>query len=560
MKLSNKFALISGLASFATGTPLMLSCIRWTIPLEKQNKTLLFILFLSLILAGLFYLYHKNRLQKAISEENQKAAYDTPFIAGLHAFLNFGILILLFSLIFNPILDLTALKNILKIGVYSIPIGLVELSIIYYLGFVILTPYYSSLEEAKFTGLNLTQKILLLGAPAIIFSVFTGYILTKSWFAIIYLLFPSFLIWILIKMIKEPIVCVQQRIQKSLNEPLTSSGETTKLLSGDEIALLNDFFTLFLKRTTSIISKIKETADTVKTQGEAILSGIRKLSSTSQQIDNSAREILTNKDESALAVNSVEKQNEELSALSAEIESQVKTLTNTSKKSIELANSGETKSEEGVNKINSFVRKIEEGSKSLEELSSAFDEIKEFNSLMEQISDDTNLLALNASIEATRKKGDESKGFSVIADEIRKLSNDSASYLEKTKDNIKRMSDAVKSIVESTEKSKAIFEDSKSIIKKTAEDLKEISESIGMSTNMADQIYGILKEESNSIEEIKKSTKKLSSINEQQTESVLTLSKETEEQVALMKDTETRAQTLLSLLGKIQENSDTKIE
>jgi methyl-accepting chemotaxis protein len=560
MKLSNKFALISGLASFATGTPLMLSCIRWTIPLEKQNKTLLFILFLSLILAGLFYLYHKNRLQKAISEENQKAVYDTPLIAGLHAFLNFGILILLFSLIFNPILDLTALKNILKIGVYSIPIGLVELSIIYYLGFVILTPYYSSLEEAKFTGLNLTQKILLLGAPAIIFSVFTGYILTKSWFAIIYLLFPSFLIWILIKMIKEPIVCVQQRIQKSLNEPLTSSGETTKLLSGDEIALLNDFFTLFLKRTTSIISKIKETADTVKTQGEAILSGIRKLSSTSQQIDNSAREILTNKDESALAVNSVEKQNEELSALSAEIESQVKTLTNTSKKSIELANSGETKSEEGVNKINSFVRKIEEGSKSLEELSSAFDEIKEFNSLMEQISDDTNLLALNASIEATRKKGDESKGFSVIADEIRKLSNDSASYLEKTKDNIKRMSDAVKSIVESTEKSKAIFEDSKSIIKKTAEDLKEISESIGMSTNMADQIYGILKEESNSIEEIKKSTKKLSSINEQQTESVLTLSKETEEQVALMKDTETRAQTLLSLLGKIQENSDTKIE
>jgi len=560
MKLSNKFALISGLASFATGTPLMLSCIRWTIPLEKQNKTLLFILFLSLILAGLFYLYHKNRLQKAISEENQKAAYDTPLIAGLHAFLNFGILILLFSLIFNPILDLTALKNILKIGVYSIPIGLVELSIIYYLGFVILTPYYSSLEEAKFTGLNLTQKILLLGAPAIIFSVFTGYILTKSWFAIIYLLFPSFLIWILIKMIKEPIVCVQQRIQKILNEPLTSSGETTKLLSGDEIALLNDFFTLFLKRTTSIISKIKETADTVKTQGEAILSGIRKLSSTSQQIDNSAREILTNKDESALAVNSVEKQNEELSALSAEIESQVKTLTNTSKKSIELANSGETKSEEGVNKINSFVRKIEEGSKSLEELSSAFDEIKEFNSLMEQISDDTNLLALNASIEATRKKGDESKGFSVIADEIRKLSNDSASYLEKTKDNIKRMSDAVKSIVESTEKSKAIFEDSKSIIKKTAEDLKEISESIGMSTNMADQIYGILKEESNSIEEIKKSTKKLSSINEQQTESVLTLSKETEEQVALMKDTETRAQTLLSLLGKIQENSDTKIE
>jgi methyl-accepting chemotaxis protein len=558
MKLSNKFALISGLASFATGTPLLLSCIRWTVPLENQNKTLLFLMFLSLILAGLFYVYHRNRLQKAISEERQKVVYDTPLITGLHAFLNFSIFILLFSLILNPTFELTTLRNILKIGLYIIPVGLIQLSLIYYLGFTILIPYYNSLEETKFRGLDITQKVLLLSIPSIIFSVFTGYILTKSWLGLLYLIFPSIIIGILIKTIKEPIVCVQQRIQKLLNEPFSSSIEKIKLFSGDEIAIINDFLTLFLQRTTFLISEVKDTADKVRTQGKAILSGIRKLSSDSEHIDNSAHEILTNKDASALAVNSVQKSNEELLALSSEIESQIKTLTNTSKKSIDLANSGEEKSEGGVNKINSFVQKIEEGSKSLKELSSAFEEIKEFNSLMEQISDDTNLLALNASIEATRKKGEESKGFSVIADEIRKLSNDSASYLEKTKDNIKRMSEAVKSIVESSEKSKSIFEESKSIIKKTAEDLKEISESIGMSTNMADQIYGILKEESNSIEKIKKSTKKLSSINAQQTETILILSKETEEQVALMKDTEIRTQTLLSLLDKIEENTSTK--
>ena len=333
-----------------------------------------------------------------------------------------------------------------------------------------------------------------------------------------------------------------------------------RVFSGDEIAAINNSLTLFLKTTASLISEIKDTADKVRTQGVAILSGIQKLSSTSEQIVNSAHEILTNKDENAMTVNSIQKNNEGLLSLSLEIDSQIKTLTSASKKSIELANSGENKSEESVNKITGFVQKIEEGSKSLEELSSAFEEIKEFNSLMEQISDDTNLLALNASIEATRKKGEESKGFSVIADEIRKLSNDSASYLEKTKDNIKRMSDAVKSIVESSKKSKSIFEESKSIIKKTAEDLKEISESIGMSTNMADQISGILKEGSGSIGEIKKSTKKLSSINEQQTEAVLSLSKETEEQFALTKDTETRTQTLLFLLDKIKEKIDSNVE
>jgi len=560
MKLPNKYSLISALASFATGTPLILSCIRWTIVLENKAKIFSFLTVISLFLSGLFYVYHNNRLSKAISEKKGKAIYNTPLASGVHAFLNFSIFVFLFSLIFNPVFDLTSLKNILKIGIYVIPIGLVELSIIYYLGFTLLKPYYSSLEEANFKGPNITQKILLLGVPPIIFSVFTGYILTKSWLGLIYLVLPALIIWTLIKAIKEPIVCVEQRIQKILNEPISSTMETIKVFSGDETTTINDCLTLFLQKTTSLISAIKDTADKVRTQGEAILSGLRKLSSNSEQIDNSAHEILINKDESVTAVNSVKKSNEGLLALSSEIESQIKTLTNTAKKSIELANSGEEKSEEGVNKISGFVQKIEEGSKSLEELSSAFEEIKEFNSLMEQISDDTNLLALNASIEATRKKGEESKGFSVIADEIRKLSNDSASYLEKTKDNIKRMSDAVKSIVESTEKSKSIFEESKSVIKKTAEDLKEISESIGMNTNMADQIYGILKEETNSIDEIKKSANRLSSINEKQTESVFKLSKEIEEQVALSKDTETRGQTLLSLLDKIKESTDTKIE
>jgi methyl-accepting chemotaxis protein len=559
MKLSNKFALISSIVSIATGTPLLLSCVRWTVSLGDYTKTLSSLAVLSLFLNGVFYFYQENRLKKAISGDRKKILYDTPVAAGFHAFLNFSAFILLFSLIINPLLGLTSIKNIFKIGVYTIPVGLIQLSLIYHLGFNLLTPYYRTLEGTKFTGLNISQKVLLLGIPAIIFSVFTGYIITKSRLGLLYLVFPSLIIWLLIKTFKEPVDSIQERIQKLINEP-SSSLEKATVVSGDEIAIVNDFLNTFLERTISLIREVKDTADKVRTQGEAILSGIKRLSSSSKLIDNSVHEILGNKEESELMVNSVQKNNEELSSLSSEIESQIKTLVNTSKKSIDLANSGEEKSEEGVNRINTFVQKIEEGSKSLEELSSAFEEIKEFNSLMEQISDDTNLLALNASIEATRKEGEESKGFSVIADEIRKLSNDSASYLEKTKDNIKRMSDAVKSIVESTEKSISIFEESKSIIQKTAEDLKEISESIGMSTNMADQISEILKEGSNSIGEIKKSTKKLSSLNEKQVEAALSLSKETEEQVASMEDTETRVQTLISLIDKITESTNIHIE
>jgi methyl-accepting chemotaxis protein len=434
-------------------------------------------------------------------------------------------------------------------------VGLIEISLIYYLDLYLLTPYYRTLEGDKIEGLDITQKILLLVIPGIIFSGLTGYIITKTWFGLLYLIFPSLIIWLLIKTIKNPIDYLIRRMEYLIDDKLPAP-EQRRVVSADEIASMNHSLSLFLEKIFSSVSHIKETIDNVKTQGKAILSGIEREASSSKQIDRSVSDILASKEETESLIKTINKNNANIEALSNEIESQIKALKNTSKKSIELANAGEDKSESGINKINTFVQKIEEGSKSLEELSSAFEQIKEFNSLMEQISDDTNLLALNASIEATRKEGEDSKGFSVIADEIRKLSNDSASYLEKTKENIKRMREAVLSIVESTEESKAIFEESKSIIQKTGEDLKEISESIGMITNMASQISDILKEGAESTELISKYTKKISALNEKQVEDALSLSKETEEQAASMEDTEIRVRTLISLIDKIKENTD----
>jgi methyl-accepting chemotaxis protein len=552
MKLSNKFALISSLVSSGTGIPLVLSCVWWTIPFDVYGRIFSCLGVIALVLGIGFYFFQGSRLRRAIDRGDNKIIYDTPIVCALHTLLDFGIFIFVFTLLVNIFMGITSLKNIVRIGFSLLPVGLIEMSLVYSLSFFLLTPYYETMKKEKLTGLNIGRKILFLAVPVIIFSGFTGYVITKSWGGLVYLVFPCFVVWALIKMIKEPIDYINERMQDLLKESF-SLEEKKKIISGDEIASIDEILSLFLEKTISLISDIKSAADNVRTQGEAILSGIRRGSSSAKQVDKSVREVLSSKEESEQIINAVEKNNEGLASLSAEIESQIRTLMSTSENLIDLSNSGEEKSEEGVNRISTFVQKIGEGSKSLEELSSAFEEIKEFNSLMEQISDDTNLLALNASIEATRKEGEESKGFSVIADEIRKLSNDSASYLEKTKENIKRMSEAVHSIVESTEKSISIFEESKSIIQKTAEDLKGISEAIGMTTNMAEQISSILKEGSNFTDEIKKSAKKLSSLNEKQVESALTLSKETEEQVASMEDTEIRVQTLISLLDKIKE-------
>lgn len=558
MKLSNKFSVITSLWSVTTGIPLILSCVYLAVNIDDYGTVFFYLSEVFVVLIAIFYFYHKKRLEKAISNENIEDIYNTPLICGVHTLLNFSVFIFLFLLFISPLTEVTSLQNIFKIGFLLLPVGLIQMSLVYYLSFFLLSDYYRGFENIKFEGLDIVQKILLLIVPTIIFSGFIGYMIAKSYIGLFYLIFPALTTWALIRTIKIPLDSVLTRMQNILSDS-TGFSRKDSVISGDEIADIDEIFSRFFEKTISLISRIKDTASNILTQGEAILDGIQRVGSSSMEIDNYVSDILKNKEESESIIGAVRRESEGLSSLSSEMESQVQTLTNSSKESIALANSGEDKSEKGIDKINAFVHKIEEGSKSLEELSSAFEEIKEFNSLMEQISDDTNLLALNASIEATRGEG-ESKGFSVIAEEIRKLSNDSASYLEKTKENIKRMSNAVSSIVESTEKSISIFEECKTVIQKSTEDLKRISESIGVTTNMAEQISDILKEGFGSLDKIKKSTKKLSTINEKQAETAMYLSKDKNKQVSSIEDTEVRVQTLISLIDKIKESAEIYIE
>ena len=255
-----------------------------------------------------------------------------------------------------------------------------------------------------------------------------------------------------------------QLIAKFPQNVFKRSGEidlTTKLsfTGRDEIGGISDAINKFVEGIEDFVNRLVN-----------ILGGTVELA---EKLSSLKQNLITVHNEQASIQSILSSSAEELSQVSKDMARTAESITRGTKEEKKKVENSIIKIKESINKISNIVDILKVIKETFEGLRTSVDKINKVVGTIEDISEQINLLSLNASIEASRA-GDAGKGFAVVAAEIRKLAD--------------RTRTIVKDIKSMAEKNVKVIDDTKKVIEKANQFSQEAIESVNISSDQLDKI------------------------------------------------------------------------
>lgn len=303
--------------------------------------------------------------------------------------------------------------------------------------------------------------------------------------------------------VRSSVTIPLEKLSRSLSQIADGEGDLTRRLDvvgQDEISKTSQAFNAFMGKLQSVVSEVKTSAEKVLVTARQLAVASGQVTASSDQQCESTASMAAAIEEITVSIAHVSDNSNNAQAMALEAENQ--------------SGHGATAVQNAVGEMNKISDSVGRSTQVIRDLGEKSNQISGIVRVIKEIADQTNLLALNAAIEAARA-GEQGRGFAVVADEVRKLAERTSTSTQEIAKMIEAIQHCTHSAVEGMEQSSSQVREGVEMAAQASETMTRIEASTRQVQDAVKEISSALREQSSTSTQLAQNVERIAQMTEE---------------------------------------------